>query len=220
MGVLKKLTDEYFGNTIREEEKIDISGLDVEIISFKDKNGKLHSHGYRVKGPDVITDETQFNFKENLKELILRIIKKKGNECSLNDVDVSNIFDFSDLFLKSDFDGDISGWDVSSAMVMDGMFACSKFTGKNGIFKLENGNSLTSAYQMFLNSSFDTDISGWDVSGVVSMGQMFENSNFSHDVSGWVVKKGCLIKDMFKSSPAENNPPKWYDDTTWFFDGL
>lgn len=211
MGVLKKLTDEYFKNITREEENIDISDLDVEIVSFTDKNGTFHKHGYRVKSSG--------DPKKNLKELIRRIIKKKGNECSLNDVDVSNMSDFVELFMTSDFNGDISGWDVSNVVKMEGMFALSKFTGKNGMFKLEKGNSLTNTYQMFINSDFDADISGWDVSGVMAMGQMFDNSNFSYDVSGWTIKNGCLIKDMFKSSPVEDNPPEWYDGK-WFFNGL
>ena len=46
MGILKKLTEEYFGDTVREEDLIDIDGLDVEIVSFTDNNGKKHKRGY------------------------------------------------------------------------------------------------------------------------------------------------------------------------------
>ena len=49
MGILKNLTEEYFGNIIREEDEINIDGLDVEIVSFTDNNGKKHRRGYKPK---------------------------------------------------------------------------------------------------------------------------------------------------------------------------
>ena len=62
MGILKKLTEEYFGNTIREEDFINIDGLDVEIVSFTDNNGKKHRRGYKPKDRD------------NLEKLLERMI--------------------------------------------------------------------------------------------------------------------------------------------------
>ena len=38
MGILKTITEEYFGETIREEDEINIDGLDVEIVFFTDNN--------------------------------------------------------------------------------------------------------------------------------------------------------------------------------------
>jgi len=54
------------------------------------------------------------------------------------------------MFKGSDFDGDISGWDVSSVIDM-----CA----------------------MFRDSDFDGDISGWDVSSVTDMSAMFRDSD-------------------------------------------
>ena len=53
MGILKNLTEEYFGNTTREEDKINIDGLDVDIVSFTDNNGKKHRRGYKPKYSSV-----------------------------------------------------------------------------------------------------------------------------------------------------------------------
>ena len=50
--------------------------------------------------------------KEELLQIIDSRIRSFGPECSLNDLDVSNITDMSRLFLHSDFNGDISKWDV------------------------------------------------------------------------------------------------------------
>ena len=173
MGVLKTITDEYFGDSIREEDKIDISGLDVEIVSFKDNNGNFHGHGYKVKRRSV------------LQSLIKRIIEKRGNECDLNDIDVSEMDDFGDIFYYSHFNGDISGWDVSNVKYM---------------------------HDMFEGSDFNGDLSKWNVLNVESMVYMFKNSKFDSrngDISNWKVNKDCKTTGMFNGTSLCYNPPKW-----------
>ena len=61
-------------------------------------------------------------------------------------------------FEDSQFDGDISGWDVSNVQNMEGMFQRSHFYG---------------------------DISGWDVSNVQKMEQMFEYSPLAKKLPKW-----------------------------------
>ena len=111
MGILKKLTEEYFGEIEREEDLIDIDGLDVEIVSFTDNNGKKHRRGYKPKD------------KDTLKELLERMIKMRGDEGDFNDIDTSDIESMESLFLfNKTFNGDITGWNVSNVRNMSGMF--------------------------------------------------------------------------------------------------
>ena len=87
--------------------------------------------------------------KEELQDIILQRIKDEGNEVDLNDIDVSNITDMSNLFEYLDFNGNISKWDVSNVTDMNRMFWRCK--------------------------SFNQDISNWDVSKVKNFKDIFLN---------------------------------------------
>ena len=80
------------------------------------------------------------------------------------------------MFYRSEFNGDISCWDVSNVWSMRYMFALSKFNG---------------------------DISRWDVSSVKDMTCMFYKSNFNQDISGWNIRKLFSDKDMFGLCPIK-----------------
>ena len=111
MGILKELTKEYFGEKVRKEDEIDIFGLDVKIVSFKDNNGKYHERGYKPKNRDT------------LKELLKRMVEVRGDEGDFNDIDTSEIKSMMVLFYNNEtFNGNISGWDVSSVENMNYMF--------------------------------------------------------------------------------------------------
>ena len=213
MGVLKTLTDEYFGVSIREEDKIDISDLDVKIVSFTDNNGVEHRHGYRVK------DGNSNEKAKTLKTLIERAIEVRGTECSLNDIDVSNIKkmcykenEIIGVFEESSFNGDISGWDVSNVKNMSFMFWYAKsFNQPLDKWDVSNVKDMSS---MFSGAeSFNQDISGWDVSSVERMYSMFEDAtSFNQDISRWNVSSVETMSYMFDNTPLKKNQklPKWY----------
>ena len=123
--------------------------------------------------------------KKELEKLIKQRIKEQGHDCNLNDIDVSEIKDMSALFHNSEFNGDISLWNVSKVMFMDSMFERSEFNG---------------------------DISKWDVSNVKDMHSMFYNSSFEGDISKWDVSRVKDMSYMFVGSPLEGNEPSWYRD--------
>ena len=52
--------------------------------------------------------------RDELKELVYKLINERGNKADLNDIDTSEITDMSHIFYYSKFNGDISEWDVSN----------------------------------------------------------------------------------------------------------
>ena len=92
------------------------------------------------------------------------------------------------MFAQSNYNGDISMWNVSNVTNMAFLFYRSRFDGKKG------------------------DISNWDVSNVINMDNMFYNSKFNGDISTWQInpKAKGNMNSMFVQSPLENNPPDWY----------
>lgn len=90
--------------------------------------------------------------KEALISIIKKRIKKEGDKCNLNDIDVSKITDMSSLFRKSSFNDNVSEWNVSNVINMDSMFE---------------------------DSDFNNDISDWNVHNVKSMHCMFSGSKFN-----------------------------------------
>ena len=181
--------------------------------------------------------------REELDDIINQLIEERGNNADLNDIDVSNITDMQYLFAKralagdfeynrdynfSNFNGDISEWNVSKVTNMRSMFNESKFDGDiskwnvsnvtnmqsmfwvssfNGDISKWDVSNVTDMYAMFTNSKFTGDISNWDVSNVNSMYAMFADSVFNQDISNW--KLNCDTEAMFTNCPLEDQPEKW-----------
>ena len=114
------------------------------------RNTKITEYNYRPK----TTDE--------LRKLVRKLIKERGENADLNDIDVSEITDMSYLFYDTKFNGDISNWKVSNVEDMPYMFYDSKFNG---------------------------DISNWDVSNVKYMTGMFVKSPLEKNPPKWYKKQ-------------------------------
>jgi surface protein len=61
-------------------------------------------------------------------------------------------------------------------------------------------SEITNMAGLFMNSSFDGDISEWDVSNVTDMSVMFNFSKFNGDLSKWDVSKVKYMGYMFSNS--------------------
>ena len=147
--------------------------------------------------------------KDELQEIIIKRIEKYGLKCDLNDIDVSKITDMESLFnsnsrwngheIFSDFNGDISLWDVSNVKDMSWMFReCGKFNGD--ISQWDVSNVKVMSHMFMWCGQFNCDISQWDVSNVEDVNYMFyECKKFDCDLSGWDVSNVKFIYGMFKN---------------------
>jgi surface protein len=69
-------------------------------------------------------------------------------------------------------------------------------------------STITDMSQLFLNkTTFNSDISNWDVSNVTNMNSMFSNaSSFNQDIGSWDVSNVTNMTGMFTSATAFNQP--------------
>ena len=174
MGILKKLTEEYFGEIEREEDEINIDKLNVEIVSFTDNNGKFHKRGYKPKD------------KDTLKRLLKRMIEVRGDEGDFNDIDTSNIESMESLFqFNKTFNGDITGWNVSKVTDMNGMFFyASSFNQPIGKWEFPNVENMSNMF--YGASSFNQNISKWKFPKVTDMSGMFYDAkSFNQPIGDW-----------------------------------
>ncbi len=134
-----------------------------------------------------------------LKKMIRDAVDTDGNGSADNDtpnllhIDTSNITDMKELlgsFVKSDetfffnFNGRVSGWDVSNVTIMKGMFRNS--------------------------TSFDRDIGNWDVSKVTDMSNILSlSAGYDKNLSKWNVAKVTACKYAFNATINSSLLPKW-----------
>ena len=105
------------------------------------------------------------------------------------DWDVSNVTDMNSAFYnRTDFNADISSWDVSSVYNMG-------FPNSNNDW---NG-------MFYRASSFNQDISDWDVSNVIYMTGMFTRAtNFNQNIGDWNVSNVTNMLLMFGYATSFN----------------
>lgn len=130
--------------------------------------------------------------KEELKELVEKLLDDRGCDADLNDIDVSKIKNMHGIFCNN---GDrkvnirninISRWEVSQVEDMT---------------------------QMFWNcEDFNCDLSHWNVKSVEATSGMFYNcKKLNCDLSNWELNRLKYCLGMFTGCSAMDLP-KWYYD--------
>ena len=114
------------------------------------KNTKVNNYHYHPKT------------SEELIQTVYKLIRERGKDADLNDIDTSEITEMRQVFGDNDvnksFNGDISQWDVSNVKDMTEMFYHSKFNG---------------------------DISKWNVNDDTNMKYMFDNCPLEKNPPKW-----------------------------------
>lgn len=128
---------------------------------------------------------------------------------SMPAIDYPNIdagTDMSQMFFGcQSFNSDLSSWDTSNVIYMQGMFnGCTSFNQDLSDWDV---SSVTSMSGMFYGcTSFNGDISGWDVSNVTDMQSMFAKCNvFNQDLSGWNTVNLNYTNNMFGEASIFNS---------------
>lgn len=88
----------------------------------------------------------------------------KGNLDRAETLCVSNVTNMNSMFHGSQFNGDISNWDVSNVTDMSHMFRESQFNGDISGWNVSNVTDI--AFMFYMATNFNQDLSGWDVSNV------------------------------------------------------
>ena len=121
---------------------------------------------------------------------------------------VTNMFElfFIATETTTDFNQDISSWDVSNVTDMGFMFAnATAFNQPTGNWDVSN---VTHMKQMFYNAaSFNQPIGDWDVSNVTNMQTMFYRVvAFNQPIGNWDVSNVTNMQTMFHSAHIFNQP--------------
>lgn len=95
--------------------------------------------------------------------------------------------------------GHVSTWDTGRVTNALSLFASSAFSTFNGDISLWDMSNVTKMDSMFYRVvGFNQDISGWDVSKVESMTTMFDGAtSFQCDISKWDVLSLKTVRQMF-----------------------
>ena len=83
-------------------------------------------------------------------------------------------------------------------------------------------SGVTDMSEMFVRSSFNGDISNWDVSGVTNMNSMFGNADsFNQDLNDWDVSGVTTMVNMFADTASFNgNISGWDVSNVLFMSGM
>jgi hypothetical protein len=145
-------------------------------------------------------------------------------------IDVSNIFDLSNLFKYKKVSGDISKWNVRNAVNLSDMFAYSIFSDNHdnllslwnvenaidlsGMFRHSNFNGYINKWNisnaldvsdMFAYTDYNKPLNEWNISNVLDASDMFAHTNYNKPLNNWNFRKDCIFEDFFAGN--KNNLP-------------
>ena len=83
------------------------------------------------------------------------------------------------------------------------MFYGSSFDGDLSTWDVSNVETMSDMFANSIYSGKNGNISKWNVLNVLNMEHMFYNSNFNQDISKWQINPKCEIYRMFDDCPIK-----------------
>ena len=165
----------------------------------------------KVRNTIAANDLHKANFCTSLITNMESLFAQSNFNGDISHWDVSNVTNMESMFYGSSFDGNISNWDVSNVTNMKRMFLSSNFRGvSNNTIRTWDVSNVTDMSSMFSLSKFNGDVSTWDVSNVTEMGNMFAGSlYFNQNISNWDVSNVTNMQGMFFRSHFNQDISNW-----------
>ena len=164
---------------------VDENGCSDSYEIYLDENGvTIKASENAVIGERYVLDGVSYLIVDSI--MLYQMI---NDSLDVTKIITSFITDMSYMFPSSNFNQDISHWDISNVKNMRVMF--------------------------YYNSFFNQDISHWDVSEVTDMGDMLASaSSFNQDLSAWDVDKVTFCNDFSANSTAWTKPKPNFTNCT------
>lgn len=175
------------------------------IMRFKNLKERLNGE-LPITREELIHLVNSWGRKNTFSTLDLVIYKTKpSNKYNLENLDVSQISDFSQVFESSYYNGNLSKWNMSNALNMDSMFLGSDFNNDSICnWNLPNLESLKKTFQ---NTIFNFDLSNWNFSKVKYIDFIFfKNKEFNQPFNGIDTKNLLSMNYSFAYAEKFNQP--------------
>src|SRR3989339_867683 len=146
-------------------------------------------------------DETSSNVT-NMWSMFRDATNFNGN---ISNWDVSNVNNMYSMFRGlTFFNQDLNNWDVSSVTEMRHMFRDA--TSFNGNISNWNISKISDTWYMFAYAiSFNQNLTNWDTSKVINMDHMFYNAtSFNGNISNWNTSSVTDMNNMFYNATSFN----------------
>lgn len=215
--------------------KLQINDADAPNLSLVTKMNSMFN-GCTLLAPQSLNNWDVSNV-DNMAWMFGDAINFNGDISSWN---VGNVTNMHGMFFNAEsFNNDIGSWNVGNVTAMNAMFCEAAAFNINlsnwdisnvtTIGKMLNGavafnqplnwgtktSSITQMSSVFgYASSFNQDISGWDVSNVTNMSNLFLNAtSFNQDISSWDVNQVTNMNHMFSGATSFNVFLNWGSKT-------
>jgi len=183
-------------------------------MSFKIGRNKIVNNDYNYFPKD----------RKEFMEIIIKLIKERGVNADLNDIDTSNITDMHHLFnnLCPKIENiKIDKWNMSNVTDISCMFEdCIWFNADLSNWDVSNIRNMSCAFK---NCKFFTGkgLRYWKPKKVEEIYATFANCyNFKENLENWNLDSDNLTQHWytFKGTPIEqdNQLPSWYKKINWY----